>query len=157
MIISFIPFASWLHMFRLHFEKASTGRTIKCYQNGSFFIDLQPPLKWISISHSDSNSLRSIQINLFFFSFFEILFHSIHATAFYLFYDWPKKCICFFCCTNSLVERFPTWFLVFVQFWFICSMIHSFFHSIWSFDYGEWNMGHTRNRCDNHAKHKKLA
>lgn len=82
-----------LHMFRLYFKKASTGRTIKCYQNGSFFIDLQPPLKWISISHSDSNSLRSIQINLFFLSvsLFEILFHSIHATAFYLFYDRPKK------------------------------------------------------------------
>lgn len=131
-----------------------------------FIIDLQPPLKCVSISHSDSISLRSTQINSFFFLFFFFIskFYFVRFIWLLSIYFIINRKINMY----LLLLLFIGWMIsddALVSCFFFSISIHlfddsfffGFLHSVWSFDYGEWNMGQSRNRCDNRVQHKKLA
>lgn len=78
---------------------------------------------WFQFFKIHSNQL----VFFFIFVVFEILFHSIHVTAFYLFHD-RSKIICFFCYIDSI-----GW-MISDAISCVCSMlIRLFDDSFWSF------------------------
>lgn len=84
------------------------------------------PILW------DPFKLTCFALLLICFSFFDILFHSIHATAFYLFYNRPKKQALLFlsgfigwmisvavsCVCSILIHLFDDSFFLFIYFFF---------------------------------------